>query len=98
MFFTRSPPISAQAKAVTDGFMAHLAAGDPAEAPEVTALAEEHRQQITRWFYDCSLEMHLGLAEMYLADPRFRKTYEDLAPGLAEYVAAAVRANAAQRA
>jgi len=38
--------------------------------------------------------MHVGLAAMYEADPRFTKHYEDRAQGLAGYVAAAIRANA----
>jgi hypothetical protein len=31
---------------------------------------------------------------MYVADPRFTKTYEDIAPGLAAYVRDAIHANA----
>ena len=31
---------------------------------------------------------------MYVADPRFTKTYEDIAPGLAQYVRDAIHANA----
>ena len=37
---------------------------------------------------------HRGLADMYVADPRFTKTYEDIAPGLAAYVRDAIHANA----
>ena len=40
--------------------------------------------------------MQLGLGEMYVADPRFKKTYEDMAEGLAEYARDAIRANAAR--
>ena len=57
-------------------------------------LAEEHRAQITRWFYDCSYQIHRGLADMYVADPRFTEHYERQAPGLAGYVRAAIHANA----
>jgi hypothetical protein len=57
-------------------------------------LAEEHRQQIGRWFYDCSYEIHRGLAGMYLADPRFRKNYDDAAAGLAQWIHDAILANA----
>jgi hypothetical protein len=39
--------------------------------------------------------MHVGLAEMYVADARFKAHYDERAPGLAEYVAEAIRANAA---
>jgi hypothetical protein len=38
--------------------------------------------------------MHRGLADMYVSDPRFTKTYEDMAPGLAQFLADAIRANA----
>ena len=39
--------------------------------------------------------MHTGLAEMYVADPRFTATYEKIAPGLAQYLHDAIQANAA---
>jgi TipAS antibiotic-recognition domain len=58
-----------------------MAAGIPADDPRATDLAERHRQHISRWFYDCTYDMHRGLAEMYLADERFTRTYDDLAPG-----------------
>ena len=48
--------------------------------------AEAHRAHIERWFYDLDHGFHRGLADMYVADPRFTATYEDLAPGLAAYV------------
>ena len=59
-------------------------------------LAEAARLHIDRRYYACSHRMHVGLAEMYTADARFRKHYDDRAPGLAEYVAAAIVANAAR--
>ena len=31
---------------------------------------------------------------MYLADPRFTKTYEDMKPGVTQYVRDAIHANA----
>ena len=39
--------------------------------PAVQAAVEDHRLHIERWFYPCSREMHRGLGEMYVADPRF---------------------------
>ena len=59
-------------------------------------LAERHRLGIET-FYDCSRAMHRGLADMYLADPRFTQHYEDVAPGLAQYVHDAIHANADRR-
>ena len=57
-------------------------------------LAEAARLQIDQWFYPCSPEMHRKLGEMYVADPRFTATYENMAPGMAAYVSAAIQANA----
>jgi MerR family transcriptional regulator, thiopeptide resistance regulator len=63
-------------------------------SPEAMDLAEEHRQNIVRWFYDCPYPMHRGLGDMYLADERFTQRYEQIAPGLAEFMRAAIHANA----
>jgi MerR family transcriptional regulator, thiopeptide resistance regulator len=75
-------------------FAAALRNGVVTDSKEAMQLAEEHRQQITKNFYDCSLQMHKGLAEMYVADPRFQAHYDEIAPGLAEYVREAILANA----
>ncbi|OBG83691.1 transcriptional regulator [Mycobacterium sp. E136] len=55
-------------------------------------LAAWHRANIER-FYDCDHEMHVCLAEMYLADERFRRYYDDAAPGLAQFVHDIIVAN-----
>ncbi|MGR6317473.1 MerR family transcriptional regulator [Micromonospora soli] len=75
-----------------------MESGAPADGPEAMALAEEHRQLITRWFYDCSYEIHTGLADMYVADPRFTAYFEKIRPGLAAYLNEAIHANAISRA
>ena len=38
--------------------------------------------------------MHRGLAEMYMADPRYTETYDKIAPGFSHYVHDAILANA----
>ncbi len=58
------------------------------------AAAEAHRQHISRWYYDCSHEIHRGLGEMYVSDESFRANYDVLAPGLSEFIRDAARANA----
>ncbi|MCP2257945.1 transcriptional regulator [Streptoalloteichus tenebrarius] len=88
--------IKEEAADVTRRFAEAMAAGVPADSERSTDLAEEHRQHITRWFYDCSHEIHEGLGEMYVADERFRRNFEVVAAGLAEYVRDAIRANAAR--
>ena len=71
-----------------------MRAGVPAASAGAMDLAEQHRQHITRWFYECSYEIHCGLGEMYVADPRFAKHYDDQAQGLASYLRDAILANA----
>jgi MerR family transcriptional regulator, thiopeptide resistance regulator len=68
--------------------------GATAESPEAMELAEEHRQLISRWFYECGYEIHRGLTEMYVSDERFRSNYDTQTPGLAAFIRDAARANA----
>ena len=65
------------------------AAGDP----RVQAAVADHRAHITRWFYDCTKELHRGLGEMYVADPRFTQNLDRTAPGLAAFLRDAIRAS-----
>lgn len=87
--------MKAEGRAVNERLVTAMRGGLAATSPEAMEAAEAHRQQISHWFYDCSLEMHTGLAQMYVADPRFTATYEHVAPGLAQYLHDAIVANAA---
>ena len=89
--------IKAEGTAAIEQVVAAMNAGGPADSAEAMEGAEAHRRQIDSAFYECSYELHVGLAEMYLADPRFTATYEKIAPGLAQYLHDAIRANAAAR-
>ena len=86
--------VKADMEAVNAAFVAALQAGEPATSVAAMDAAEAHRMHIHQRFYDLSHEFHRGLGDMYVADPRFTKTYEDLAPGLAAYVRDAIHANA----
>ena len=59
---------------------------------EADELAARHRASIER-FYDCGDEMHRNLVEMYLADERFTRYYDDVEPGLAQFLHDIVAAN-----
>src|ERR1700709_1981521 len=69
-------------------------AGPPTAPPPRPAApaAEAHGQHIHDRFYSLTPEMHLCLAQMYVADERFTKHYDDLAPGLPQYVHDAITA------
>lgn len=86
--------VKAEMDAVNAAFVAALRSGEPATSEAAMDAAEAHRRSIHDRFYDVSYDFHRCLADMYVADPRFTKTYDDLAPGLAAYVRDAVHANA----
>jgi DNA-binding transcriptional MerR regulator len=89
--------IKAEGEDVERRFVEALRSGVPADSDQAMDIAEAHRQQISRNFYDCPPEMHAGLGRMYVEDERFTAHYEQQAPGLAQYVSTAVEANAARQ-
>jgi DNA-binding transcriptional MerR regulator len=78
-------------------FVALMDSGEAADSEAATELAEEHRQQICGFYYDCPLEMHTCLGEMYVADERFTEYFETMKPGMAQYLRDAILANAERR-
>jgi DNA-binding transcriptional MerR regulator len=86
--------IKAESDAIVADYAALMADGIAVADPGPRAVAERHRAHIGRWFYDCSPEMHRRLGEMYVADERFGRNYDDVAPGLAVYVRDAMGAAA----
>jgi MerR family transcriptional regulator, thiopeptide resistance regulator len=83
-------------KADVDKLLADLAAakreGVVPGSEAANELAARHRGSIER-YYDCDDEMHRCLAEMYLADERFTRYYDDVEPGLAHFVHDIIVAN-----
>lgn len=73
-----------------------LRAGAAADGTDAMNAAEDYRLHIDRWFYPCSREHQLRLAELYVGDERFAASFERHEPGLAAFVAAAIRENAAR--
>ncbi len=88
--------LEAEARRIDEGLAALLAEGVPPGDERAMDLAEAHRAHISRWFYDCPPEMHAGLGRMYVEDQRFRESIDRAGEGLAEYLAAAIAANAAR--
>ncbi len=70
--------------------LAALMAG-PADDPRVQKLVGEYRATITANYYDCTLEIFAGLAELYVNDGRFTVYFENVRPGLAHYMREAMR-------
>ena len=90
--------VKAEMEAVNAAFVAALQSGEPATSAAAMDAAEQHRRHIHDRFYDIDHDFHRGLADLYVSDPRFTKTYDDIAPGLAAYVRDAIHANADRQA
>ncbi len=86
--------IKAESEEVVARLLRAMQEGLAPTSTEAMDAAEAHRASISRWFYECDYAIHRGLADMYVADPRFTAHYDDQAPGLAAYVHDAVHANA----
>ncbi len=88
--------IKAEGEAVEKALADAFRAGLPADSQEAMDAAEQHRQQVNRWFYDCPPDFHRNLGDMYVSDPRYKATYDETfgLPGLARYCRDAIHANA----
>ena len=86
--------VKAEVEASNAAFADAMDANLPATSAPAMEAAEQHRLHIQRWFYDITPEFHRNLGDMYVADPRFTKNYEDIRPGMAQYVRDAIHANA----
>jgi DNA-binding transcriptional MerR regulator len=88
--------LKAEAEEAQNRLAAAFEAGLTPDSEEAMAAAEAHRQHISRWFYECTYEIHRGLTDMYVSDERFRSNYDTQTPGLAAYIKDAAHANAAR--
>ena len=86
--------IKRETGAVEARIAAAMLEGWPPESTIAMDLAEAHRELLSRWFYDCSPELHCALGSMYVDDERFTQHYEERATGLTSYLCDAIHANA----
>ena len=73
-------------EAATEMFVNAFGNRLPINSPEAQRAVVAHREAISKWFYECSVEMQKNLARMYLEDPRFKAYYDGRVHGLAQYV------------
>ena len=78
---------------VNQGLADAMARGVPAADSDAMDLAERLRQHTHNWFHDCGYETHRAMAEHYRANRRGGRNYDDMAPGLSQYVHDAIIAN-----
>ncbi len=89
--------IKAADRELMEALAARLKQGASPDDDAVLDLAEQHRLHMDRWYYPCDHAMHSGLARLYTADPRFAASFDKYGEGLAEFLAAAIEANAARQ-
>ena len=73
-------------EAATELFVYAFGNSLPIDSPKAQEAVRAHREAITKWFYDCSVEMQKNLAVMYVEDPRFKEYSDGRGRGLAQYV------------
>ncbi|WP_082197217.1 MerR family transcriptional regulator [Bacillus sp. FJAT-27916] len=61
------------------------------EEDAVQELIHEWRMHITRYHYNCTIEIFRGLGDMYTADERFKENLDKIKNGLADYMSEAIR-------
>lgn len=85
--YERAQDLSRQ---INEGLKAAFEQGDPAggQAQKVCAM---HKEWLGFFWPKYTKETHIGLAQMYVDDPRFRKYYDDIEEGCAEFLRDAIR-------
>ena len=67
-------------------------AGITPDSEEAGQLVDAHRAHISKWFYECTPEIHAGLGAVYVTDPRFKEKIDRAGEGLAESLSNAITA------
>ena len=79
-------------EAATELFVYAFGNSLPIDSPKALEAVRAHRDAISKWFYDCSIDMQKNLAVMYIEDPRFKEYYDGRIKGLAQFVHDAILA------
>ena len=79
-------------EAATEQFVMAFGNGYDVRSEQTQAAVIAHRAAISKWFYECSVEMQKNLAVMYIEDHRFKAYYDGRVRGLAQYVHDAIMA------
>ncbi len=89
--------VKAESDALHKAFTDAIDAGEPPTSEAAMDAAELHRRHIHDRFYDCPPELHKALGDLYVSDPRFTASYDEIRPRMAQYVHEAIHANAARQ-
>ncbi len=70
--------------------LALMSEGVNHDSEQAARLVDAHRSHISKWFYECTPEIHAVLGTMYVTDERFRSSIDEAGEGLAGYLSAAI--------
>ena len=73
-------------EAATEKFVIAFGNSYAATSTQAQEAVVAHRAAISKWFYECSVEMQKNLAVMYVEDSRFKAYYDGRVRGLAQYI------------
>lgn len=76
-------------KAVNEAIREAFASGDP-EGELAQKACAMHKEWLMRYWSEYSPEAHMGVAQMYVDDPRFAAYYDAIAPGCAQFLQDAI--------
>ena len=79
-------------EAATEKFVIAFGNSYAVKSEQAQEAVAAHRAAISKWFYECSVEMQKNLALMYIEDHRFKAYYDGRVRGLAQYVHDAIMA------
>ena len=83
----------AELQLIEFGLAEHMQEGTAPDSDLLDDLLSQHRAWVAQmWGQECSADAYAGLAEMYLAHDDFKKRYDTIAPGFAEYLPSAMKA------
>ncbi len=78
-----------QNEVIYGNLVAAMPKGPASDEAQVAIAA--HHQSITDNFYNCTVEIYRGLADMYIADPRFTANIDKSQEGLAAFMSEAMK-------
>lgn len=84
--------VSGEQSEIFAEFAALAAEGVKPDSSEAMTLAAKWQKYISDHFYKCTDEILAGLAEMYIADERFKANLDKAGDGTAEFMSAAIKA------
>jgi hypothetical protein len=80
--------IREESREIAEGIAARMKNGSTDD--EVQRLVGKHHEHLNGRYSNCSVELFRRLADAYADDPRFTATWEKIAPGMAQFMQAAM--------